>query len=114
MNVFQKKREEIKLTQEQLALRLSTDRSTVAKWETAASFPRPDMLVKLTTIFNCTADELLGIDRSQRDGETQMSGEELSDTDAKMPEPGKPETREEVIARRMSDAIAGAQQKQEG
>ena len=53
------------LTQEQLAQRLDLDRTTVVKWETGKSFPRPDMLVKLTEVFGCTADELLGIERKR-------------------------------------------------
>ena len=61
------KREQMNITQEQLAQRLETDRSTVAKWETGKSFPRPEMLVKLTEVFGCTADELLGIERKRQE-----------------------------------------------
>ena len=57
------RRKQMNLTQEQLAQRLELDRSTVVKWETGKSFPRPDMLVKLTEVFGCTADELLGLER---------------------------------------------------
>lgn len=89
------RRKKMNLTQEQLAQRLDLDRTTVVKWETGKSFPRPDMLVKLTEIFGCTADELLGIDRR------------------KPAEEEKPETRGQEISVRMSEAFADARKRQE-
>ena len=53
------------------------------------------MLIRLTEIFGCTADELLGIDRR------------------KPTEDEKPETREQVISVRMSEALADARKRQE-
>lgn len=57
-------RERADITQDELSKRLGVDRSTVAKWETGKSFPRPGLLIRLTEIFGCTADELLGISRA--------------------------------------------------
>lgn len=65
MNGFQNMRERADITQDELSKRLGVDRSTVAKWETGKSFPRPGLLIRLTEIFGCTADELLGISRGQ-------------------------------------------------
>lgn len=64
MNGFQNMRERADITQDELSKRLGVDRSTVAKWETGKSFPRPGLLIRLTEIFGCTADELLGISRA--------------------------------------------------
>lgn len=53
------KRIEHGMTQEQLAVIMHTDRSTVAKWEAGGSMPRADKLLKLADILNCTVDDLL-------------------------------------------------------
>ena len=90
------KREQMNLTQEQLAQKLMTDRSTVAKWETGKSFPRLDMLVKLTQIFGCTADELLGIERKSAEAEEEV-----------------PTTRAEKMAVNMSAAFSDAKRRSE-
>lgn len=52
-------RESLNLRQEDLALKLSVDRSTVAKWETGESMPRVDKLRILATILKCSVDDLL-------------------------------------------------------
>ncbi|MGN1410248.1 MAG: helix-turn-helix domain-containing protein [Eubacteriales bacterium] len=61
---FKENREKTNITQEQLASQLGIDRSTVAKWESGQSKPRADMLIKLSRIFGCTIDELLGIEKN--------------------------------------------------
>ncbi len=47
------------LTQAQLAERVGTARSTVAKWETGASMPRIAVLCRLAEVLGCSVDELL-------------------------------------------------------
>lgn len=48
------------MTQQQLAEKLGLKSSTtVAKWETGASTPRLDVMMKLTKIFGCTLDDLV-------------------------------------------------------
>lgn len=64
VNVIQDMRVRSGITQEQLAGQLGIDRSTVAKWETGQSKPRTDALIKLCEILSCTADELLGIEKT--------------------------------------------------
>ena len=55
------RRNELNLTQYDVAKKIGVDRSTVAKWETGQSFPRAELLPKLASILNCTIDELLGV-----------------------------------------------------
>ena len=59
MNVFREKRLEILYTQGRLAKEVGVDRTTIAKWETGQTVPRPDKLIKLSILFNCTVDELV-------------------------------------------------------
>ena len=59
MNGIQSKRALKRVTQEDLAVYLSVDRSTIAKWETGMSAPRAGTLKKLAAYFGCTIDELL-------------------------------------------------------
>lgn len=47
------------LTQEQLAEQLGVSRQSVSKWETDASMPELDKLVKLSQIFSLSLDELV-------------------------------------------------------
>ncbi|MBQ8381993.1 MAG: helix-turn-helix transcriptional regulator [Clostridia bacterium] len=48
------------LSQEELAERLDVSRQSVSKWETDASVPDLDKLIKLSEIFGVTLDELVG------------------------------------------------------
>lgn len=60
------RRNELNLTQLDIARGLGVDRSTVAKWETSKSLPRTELLPKLAEILDCTTDELLGIEKSHK------------------------------------------------
>lgn len=53
------KRESLNMTQGQLAESLGVKRSTLAMWETGRNFPRVEILIKMSELFNCTIDELL-------------------------------------------------------
>lgn len=64
MNSIKQKRETSGLTQNDIALQLSIDRSTVAKWETGEAFPRADKLPQLAEIFGCKIDDLFKSDKS--------------------------------------------------
>lgn len=57
------RRGKIGLTQEELAKRLGTDRTTVVKWEKGKSFPRPQMLIRLAEVLGCTPNDLLGFEK---------------------------------------------------
>ena len=54
-------RKENKLNQGQLAEMCMVKQSCVSKWERGATLPDVDMIVKLTQIFNVSADYILGI-----------------------------------------------------
>lgn len=47
------------VTQEQLAERLDVSRQSVSKWESAASYPEMDTLLKLCDMFQVDMDTLL-------------------------------------------------------
>ena len=49
-------------SQQQLANKVGVSRSTVAMWETNSSQPDNDMLRKLSSVLDCSADQLLGIE----------------------------------------------------
>ena len=56
---FREIRKKANLTQEKLALIMGVDRSTVAKWETGASVPGTDKLLKLAELLGVEASELI-------------------------------------------------------
>lgn len=59
MNVIRELREANKWTQEELAKKVSVSRTAVTKWETGECMPKPDKLLALANIFNCSVDYLL-------------------------------------------------------
>ena len=58
-----------KLTQEQLAEYLHISSQAVSKWETGASCPDLDMLLRLAAFYQVSTDELLDFDRRRIDAE---------------------------------------------
>ena len=61
------------LTQEQLAEKLSVTAQAVSKWENNQSCPDIATLPKLSAIFGCTTDELLGIEPVRKAKETELT-----------------------------------------
>ena len=59
-------RKEKKLSQGDLAEQLSVSRQSVSKWENNSAVPDLDKLVKLSTIFGVSLDELVMADRQQK------------------------------------------------
>ena len=51
-------REKRKLTQLELARRLSVDRTTITKWETTNAYPRAPMLPSIAKVLRCKVDAL--------------------------------------------------------
>lgn len=47
-----------KLTQSELALKLGVKQTTVAMWETDASYPRAELLPLIARELGCTIDDL--------------------------------------------------------
>lgn len=61
----------------QLAEKMHTDRSTIAKWETGAAMPSAAKLPLLAEVLGCTIDELFGRGTGQEeDGAEQSSTDE--------------------------------------
>lgn len=50
------------MTQAQVATQLGIARSTVAKWETGANYPRANILPALADLLQCSIDDLLDDD----------------------------------------------------
>lgn len=56
---FLSARENIGLTQKEVADKLGLDQSAVSLWETGKTAPRASVLVKLAGLYCCSVDELL-------------------------------------------------------
>ena len=55
-------RKQLGMTQDKLAEQLGVTAQAVSKWENDQSCPDITMLPRLSEIFGCTTDELLGIE----------------------------------------------------
>lgn len=58
-DILQKIRKDKKISQEDLAQQLGISRQAVAKWETGATFPDIDNLIRISEIFCVTIDYLV-------------------------------------------------------
>ena len=58
-------RMEKNLTQQQLATRLNISKGIVSAYETGTRYPSYDILIKLATLFKCTTDYLLGLEKKR-------------------------------------------------
>ena len=70
-------RKSARLTQVQVADMLVVNRSTVTKWETRKSLPRPALLPKIAALYGCTIDELLR-DLNDERGEVESDDPPIS------------------------------------
>lgn len=57
---LKKIRQDSNLTQEELAKKINTSRSNIANYENDKNMPSIDILEKLSKVFNCSIDYLLG------------------------------------------------------
>lgn len=60
MNRIKSLREELNMTQQELANKLQGAKSTIAMYENETRKPSYEVLIKLSEIFNCSIDYLLG------------------------------------------------------
>lgn len=60
MNRIEQLRKENNLTQEELARKLNMSKSIIALYESNQRNPSVDVLIKLSKIFDCSVDYLLG------------------------------------------------------
>lgn len=68
-------RRSLDMSQSELGIKIGVGKTTVSNWETGYSSPDPDSLVKLSNIFNCTTDYLLG--RTDDKNVEILSGDKL-------------------------------------
>ncbi len=61
------------MTQENLAVLLGVSRQSVTKWEAERAYPEMDKLLKICSIFDCTLDELVQGDLTDRATEPTAS-----------------------------------------
>ncbi|MCM1306357.1 MAG: helix-turn-helix domain-containing protein [Bacteroides sp.] len=52
---------ENKMTQKELAAKINCDQSMIARWESGDNEPTATYIIKISKVFNTTADYLLGI-----------------------------------------------------
>lgn len=52
-------REQLGITQEELARRLGVEPPAVSKWDRNLAYPRMDKLVAMADIFGCTVDDII-------------------------------------------------------
>ena len=52
----------LKITQAELALKISIPHSTISKWENGKREPSINQLITLAKFFKCTTDYLLGLE----------------------------------------------------
>ena len=66
--MFQQKLKELRslsnLSQKELATKLSMSPNIICEYEKGRSQPNIDTLIKLSTIFNCSVDYLVGCDKA--------------------------------------------------
>lgn len=61
---IKKLRENSGLSQIELAKQLNVTQGAVSQWEVGMTKPSIETIIKLSVIFNCTTDELLGIEKT--------------------------------------------------
>ena len=82
MNRIKNLREEFGMTQQELADKLNGAKSTIAMYEKGDRKPSLEVLMKLSEIFNCTIDYLMGL-TNIRNTITDMKVDGLSDDEKK-------------------------------
>lgn len=59
-------REEIGISQAQLAKKLQVSRSSVSSWEMGSTMPTATYLIELSKIFRCSVDYILGVEKKNQ------------------------------------------------
>ena len=85
-------RAERHMTQEQLAMLLGVSRQSVTKWEAEKAYPEMDKLIKMCQIFECSLDDLVQGDVSQRGYGVRGEGNESQSGDATLAREGAMQT----------------------
>lgn len=81
MNMFNEKLKELraekKITQEILARDINVSKGAVAMWETGKREPDMNMLKTIATYFRTSVDDLIGVENTTKQDETENLPEEL-------------------------------------
>ncbi len=72
-NFISQLRKEKNMTQDDLAQELYTDRSVVSKWERGLYIPRHDIVLKLSTLFDVSANEIYYGERQNNENKNQVN-----------------------------------------
>lgn len=64
---IKEKREQLGITQAELAKEMGVDQSAVCLWETGKTLPRAKLLPRLAGLLKCSIDELMKTDVSRSD-----------------------------------------------
>lgn len=67
-----------KMTQKELADKIGVTKSVVSYYELQERSPSPEVLIKLSRIFNVTTDYLLGIEHTHSIDVSNLSSDELA------------------------------------
>lgn len=73
---LRKLRKENELTQQQLADKLNVTKGTVSAYETNAKYPSIEVLIKITNVFNISADYLLGLSETSKFENSKLTDEQ--------------------------------------
>ena len=66
MNIIEKKRIQLGLTQKDLAEMIGVDRTTIGKWELGRSVPRVEKLFALIRILDCSIEDVYSCQLMQK------------------------------------------------
>lgn len=66
-------RKEKNMTQEELSIYLHVDRGTISKWERGIYLPKPDLLLKLSNLFDVSVNEILLGERKNEKNEQEIN-----------------------------------------
>ena len=64
------------MTQQQLADKLNVTKATVSAYETNAKYPSIEVLINIATLFNVSADYLLGLSETSKFENQQLTDEQ--------------------------------------
>jgi transcriptional regulator with XRE-family HTH domain len=69
-------REQLKLTQDDIAGKIGVSKKQVSAWETGSAEPRTDSLIALARLFSVSTDYLLGVTDDPNRGGSEISAED--------------------------------------
>lgn len=77
-NILKKLRQDKNLTQEELAKKINSSRSNIANYENDKNMPSVEVLDKLSEIFHCSTDFLLGKSKIKDNKQVNIDEEDIA------------------------------------